>query len=68
MGLGFGSGQIDVGGSSVLASDAEIVFFEGDDYGDELGEEVRENEAQEYRLEELLPLAHCFFGTVSYKP
>ncbi|KAM2640300.1 hypothetical protein TB1_026701 [Malus domestica] len=44
------------------ASEAKIVFLEGDDCDDELGKDEGENEAEDYRLEELLLLsAHCFF-------
>ena len=40
------------------ARDGEIVVFEGNDDGNELGEKVGENEADENRLEEGLPLGH----------
>jgi len=33
------------GGGSGSARDGEVVFLEGNDDGDELGEKVRENEA-----------------------
>lgn len=40
------------------AGDGEVVFFEGEDYGDQFCDKERENEAQDYGLHELLPVTH----------
>lgn len=63
-GFGFGFGFLGLGG----ARDREVVFFERDDYGDELGEKVGENETKDYGLDELLPISHgCTENSISVK-
>lgn len=63
-GFGFGFGFLGLGG----ARDREVVFFERDDYGDELGQKVGENETKDYGLDELLPISHgCTENSISVK-
>lgn len=42
----------------MLANNTEVVLLEGDDDGDELRDEKREDETDKHGLAEILPISH----------